>query len=298
MDGMLKDNKSTVNTYSAFSRKAKVRGYEQISLVYAYDLESMEPLGAKVWGGNVLDQSSFISTIDDLGIKRGMIIADKGYFNEGNLEALRARNMKYLLPLKDNSDYITKYIDKAHFELLNNTSDEIIRGYKVNLGKRKYLYAFINESIKNLESNIYLSNIKKHKENYTSVEYELIKERFGLIVFISNYNTTLETIYTCYEERWNIECMFRCYKNVLSSNTENVHDDRSLIGTEFINLIAVTIECKVKKVLMKKELYGKISVKYLFEILKRLKRYYNGNEWIVSKQTNKDESIYKKLEVI
>lgn len=298
IDGMLKDNKSSVNTYSAFSRKAKVKGYEQISLVYAYDLENKEPIGAKLFGGNVLDQTSFISTIDDLGIKRGMVIADKGYFNEENLESLRARNIKYLLPLKDNSDYIKSNILGKQFQVLSNTSDEIIRGYKVNLGKRKYLYAYINESIKNLESNLYLENIKKHKDNHTVENYELEKEKFGLIVFISNYNTELETIYTCYEERWNIECMFRCYKNVLSIDTVNVQEDQSLIGSEFINLIAVTMECKVKKILVKKDLYGKLSVKYLFEILKRLKRYNNNQDWVLTKQIEKDEVIYKKLDII
>jgi hypothetical protein len=67
--------------------------------------------------------------------------------------------------------------------------------------------------------------------------------------------------------------MFRCYKSTLSSTVVSAHKDQSLIGTEFINLISVIIECKIKKMMKQHNLYNKYSVKYFLEILKRLKIY-------------------------
>ena len=43
IDGTLKSNDSTENTLSEFSRKARLKGRRDISVLYAFDLEKMEP---------------------------------------------------------------------------------------------------------------------------------------------------------------------------------------------------------------------------------------------------------------
>ena len=49
IDGMLKQDNSIVNDLSAYSRKARVRGCREVSVLYAYDIEKMEPVCAQVW---------------------------------------------------------------------------------------------------------------------------------------------------------------------------------------------------------------------------------------------------------
>ena len=58
IDGTLKQDSSSVNDLSAFSRKARVKGCRDISVIYAYDLERMEPLCAVVFPGNSIDATS------------------------------------------------------------------------------------------------------------------------------------------------------------------------------------------------------------------------------------------------
>ena len=48
IDGTLKKDKSTINNLSAYSRKAKEKNYTDVSALYAYDLENMEPICAEV----------------------------------------------------------------------------------------------------------------------------------------------------------------------------------------------------------------------------------------------------------
>lgn len=44
VDGTLKSNESGVNTLSDFSRKARVKGSRDISVIYAFNLEKKEPV--------------------------------------------------------------------------------------------------------------------------------------------------------------------------------------------------------------------------------------------------------------
>ena len=65
IDGTLKQNTSTVNDLSAYSYKAKIKGIKDISVVYAYDIDRMEPICAEVFPGNCIDASSYASFIRD-----------------------------------------------------------------------------------------------------------------------------------------------------------------------------------------------------------------------------------------
>lgn len=79
IDGTLKRDSSKINDLSAFSYKARVKGYEDISVLYAYDIDIMEPICAEVFPGNSVDASSYSSFIRDNDIRKGLIVADKGF---------------------------------------------------------------------------------------------------------------------------------------------------------------------------------------------------------------------------
>lgn len=76
IDGTLKQDNSRVNDLSAYSRKARVRGSCEVSVLYAYDIEQMEPVCAQVFPGNSIDASSYPSFIRDNDIRKGIIVAD------------------------------------------------------------------------------------------------------------------------------------------------------------------------------------------------------------------------------
>ncbi|MCR5812898.1 MAG: transposase, partial [Desulfovibrio sp.] len=79
IDGTLKTNKSSVNTLSDYSRKSKLKGSKDISILYAYDLEAEEPICSKCYPGNMIDATSYESFIDENNITKGIIVADRGF---------------------------------------------------------------------------------------------------------------------------------------------------------------------------------------------------------------------------
>ena len=59
IDGTLKQDTSTVNDLSNFSYKGRVKRYKEISVLYAYDLERMEPVSDWYRKAGSLQESSY-----------------------------------------------------------------------------------------------------------------------------------------------------------------------------------------------------------------------------------------------
>ena len=74
VDGTLKSDESRVNSLSDFSRKARTKGTRDISVLYAFDLEEMEPVCSKCFPGNMLDATSYGAFISENKITKGIIV--------------------------------------------------------------------------------------------------------------------------------------------------------------------------------------------------------------------------------
>jgi hypothetical protein len=79
VDGTLKSDESKVNSLSDFSRKARIKGTRDISVLFAFDLEAMEPVCSKCFPGNMLDATSYEAFIKENRITKGIIVGDKGF---------------------------------------------------------------------------------------------------------------------------------------------------------------------------------------------------------------------------
>lgn len=91
---------SLVNDLSAYSRKARVRGCCGVSVLYAYDIEKMEPVCTEVFPGNSIDASSYPAFIRDNDIRKGIIVADKGFPPGKIRDELRDRpDLHFLTPI-------------------------------------------------------------------------------------------------------------------------------------------------------------------------------------------------------
>ncbi len=77
IDGTFKQDLGYVNSQSAYSFKAGHKGCKDVSVIYAYDLEKMEPLCTELFVGNRIDACAFATLIRERNINKGIIVADK-----------------------------------------------------------------------------------------------------------------------------------------------------------------------------------------------------------------------------
>lgn len=240
IDGMLKTDSSTVNDFSAFSRKARVKGCEDISLLYAYDLEKNEPICSEVFPGNCIDAVSYHSFISQNHIEKGIIVADKGFPPSAIEEDFKAHScLHFLTPLK-RSDKRVQTNRMLDFEEVLPGFPATLYAKKVKLANGHFLYSFRDVERAALEEKS-LSRGVMHGETFDKENYWKKRNAFGSIVFESDQDLSLATVYKIYDARWDIELLFKAFKNEECLDETNVQGNFSVIGSEFINFIATVL---------------------------------------------------------
>lgn len=244
IDGTLKQDNSTVNDLSAFSYKARVKNTREISVIYAYDIERMEPICAQVFPGNCIDASAYSSFIRDNDIDRGIIVADKGFPPSKIKNDLEVRpNLHFLSPIKRN-DVRIKDNDMLSFQGVLSGIDANVLYCKKQIKGGKFLYAFLDQSKSSLEAKTFLTQAKL-QDKFDLAKFNDKKDKFGLIVLESDQDLPPEVAYLCYEDRWKLELVFKYYKLDEDLDRTRVQGDFAVIGSEFVNFKSTLITCRI-----------------------------------------------------
>jgi len=244
IDGMLKQDNSSVNDLSAFSHKARVRGCKEVSVLYAYDIEKMEPVCAEIFPENSIDASSYAAFIKDNDIRNGIIVSDKGFPPARIMDELKDRpNLHFLTPIKRN-DVRIKDNEALNFDGVLEGVDGHILYSKRQIKGGRFLYTFRDSRKSGIEEASFLANREK-KKDFSYSWYDKKSDVFGVIVFESDEDLDPKTAYICYSDRWLLELVFNRYKNDLGLDRTYVQGDFSVIGSEFVNFVATVMTCRM-----------------------------------------------------
>ena len=277
IDGSLIQDTSIVNDLSAFSRKARVKGCKDISLLYAYDIEKGEPICADLFPGNSIDATSYREFITRNEIDRGIIVADKGFPPKEIYDVLKSKpQLHYLTPLKRNDKRIEQFKMHRHEGVLEGYGKPV--SYKkCALPNGRFLYAFQDTKKAGIEHTTYVTNAAK-KGTFDQADYEQRKSSFGTIVFESDQDLPAKTIYMCYEDRWKLELVFRHYKNDTGFDTTNVQGDFAVMGETFVNLLSSIATCRILERLRQTNLLKEMTYGDLMDDLSSAWRNVNASE--------------------
>ena len=278
IDGTLKQDSSKINDLSAFSYKARVKGCKDVSVLYAYDIEEMEPICAEVFPGNSIDAISYAEFIRNNDIQKGIIVADKGFPPSKIKEELGERpDLHFLTPIKKNDTRI-KNNDMLKFEGVLTGIPEEVEYKKACIKGGRFLYAFKDHWQAALEESTYLKKLKRPKIQYDQEKVESKRSLYGVIVFESDLDLPPKTAYICYAERWLLELVFKHYKSAEKLDRTNVQGDFSVIGSEFINFISTIATCRISRKAAKAGLLDEMSYGDLLDDLSSAWRYIDAPE--------------------
>lgn len=298
VDGTLKTDTSTVNSLSDFSRKARLKGTRDISVLYAFDLESREPVCSKCYPGNMLDVTAYESFISENHITKGIIVSDKGFPSSAAETQFKANpDLHYLNPLKRNAKLIERYDMLTFTHILPSNSNVTCRKEKCK-GTKKWLYSFRDATLAAKEEQDWLKNAKKDGSYSAGVLAE--KQRsFGTIVLESDCDLTVENAYAAYAERWEIEVVMRYYKSACQFDDTRVQDDYSVIGTEFCDFLATVLTFRLIKAFDGVRLLEKHTYKKVMATLKRAKKIrIQDKGWQLIKTAPSAIELMQKLELL
>lgn len=297
IDGTLKTNDSKINTFSEFSRKGKIKGRRDISILYAFDVTEQKPICSQVYPGNMIDLTAYSDFITTNAIDNGVMICDKGFPASSIEEILSEKpQLKYLNPIKRSLKIALEHKMYNYESILPGEDGIQFKKSKVN-GKEKWLYSFRDLSKAVQEEKAWISNRQK-EGTYCDEDYQKARDKFGTIVFESNLDTSPEAVYQMYSQRWEIELVMRYYKSSLELTETRVHSDEAVIGSEFINMIAVCLTYELKNKLEKEGLLDHKTYKQILRILKHEKKVrINDGEWVPVKINKNQLEILNKLNI-
>ena len=278
IDGTLKSNESKVNTLSNFSRKAKTKGSRDISVLFAFDLEEMEPICSKCFPGNMLDRTAYEEFLTENNITSGLVVADKG-FPEAAARQHFANNphLHYLNPIMRNSKLIKKHNMLEFTGLLSDYEGITYRKEKC-IGADKWLYSFRNIQKASQEEKNWLSQAKTNN-TYNLETLKKKQESFGTIVFECDLDLPVEEVYKAYEKRWEIELVMKYYKSACEFDETRVHEDSSVIGSEFCDFLSTVLTYRLINSFDEANLLEKKTYKALLKALRAAKKVKLDGEW-------------------
>ena len=298
VDGTLKSDESRVNSLSDFSRKARTKGTRDISVLYAFDLEEMEPVCSKCFPGNMLDATAYKEFLSENKITQGIIVGDKG-FPESAAHEYFAENpeLHYLNPVKRNSKLISRH-DMLDFTGILPGYEGITFRKEKCTGTEKWLYSFRDTGKAAAEERDWLRRAKKNK----TYSLEALREKqkvFGTIVLECDMDLPAETAYKAYDTRWEIEIVMRFYKSACEFDETHVQDDYSVIGSEFCDFLSTLLTFRLIKAFDKARLLEKRTYKKIMSILTRAKKArLAGEDWKLIRLNPSQEELLQDLELI
>ena len=299
IDGMLTQDNGTVNDLGSYTGKSRIKGRMEISILYAYDIELKEPLCGEVFPGNYVDSNAYLPFLEHNNITKGILVDDKGFL-PSKIAELRSkeRDLHYLTPIKRNDSRIKEY-NMLDWEGVLTGYDHIIYYKKVKTNEGYYLYSF--RDLKRAQAEDALFGVRAVKNgNFDAKKHKEKEPLYGVIVFESDVDLAPELVYQVYDNRWELEVVFREYKSDLDLDVTRVQGDFTVIGSEFVNFIAVLITSRIlaeirKTDLFKSRTYASIrdSLNYAWRVVNAPDPMTFDNYWI--HVNNEDFEILEKL---
>ncbi len=296
IDGMLKNDNSRVDSFSAFSYKGRIKGTKDLSILAAIDAERKEPIAMKVYPGNLPDAANIEDFIAEFSIKGGMEISDKGIPLERAKEQFRGGKVGFLRPIRRNCRKQESLGLLSSLKPLRCADGVMLASKAKSAEDGLHYYLFKDLSRSGKEESDYVAG--KAKGGFDPAKYAERAKTFGTICFVSNMDLDPSSVYEYYRLRWEIEIVFSMYKGILSLNTTREHDDWATVGSEFVNYLSVIITCRMKNRLAERGLFSKFTFRDVMDRLNdcvKVSVDEKPGSWKMCSLSKKDRSLIEAL---
>jgi transposase len=267
----------------------------QINLILLYSLDKLQPSFFRLVPGSIRDVSIIPVSLKDAGVKKAVIIGDKGFFSENNVKYLENKeiDIDYILPLRRNSSLIDyspiQSGDKKSFDGHFLFEKRVIWYYEKEKDNRKII-VFLDEKLKAEEEKDFITHVDK--KNKPMDDYFDRQFKMGTIAVVAKTSFKNNEVFEYLKARVEIESLFDTFKNLLHADRSYMKDETHLQGW-FVSLL---LYYKIYEVLINKDLLAKCSPKDVILHLSRIYKLKIEGKWILSEIPKKTRKIMEKLD--
>jgi len=301
----------------------------QINLLYLFSQDKQLPVFYRCVQGSIREVRSLNLTLAESGLKKSILVSDKGFYSEANIKLLESEKWHYVLPIR-------RSMKMASYEPLQGNGKENFDGFfrfekriiwhkTTCIENQKRSILFFDESLKVAESEDYLRRVTEEKEGYSIELFHQKQHTFGTITVLTNtiqeekteattknkknkkkdnkeneenensiplpQNLEPEKVFGYLKSRNDIEQLNDTYKNVLQADKTYMQSETGMEAWHFINFLALRVYYKIFALLKEKQLNHKYSPADILLLLQNKKKIKINDEWI-------DAEIPKKAKVI
>ncbi|MDR1051057.1 MAG: transposase, partial [Deltaproteobacteria bacterium] len=211
----------------------------QVNIMYVFARSLLpQPVFYRCVRGNIPDVSAMKLTMESMGKDCiSTVVADAGFASAENFEMLAESDIKYIVPLKRNTNEIVSTdlnVRSNYKHAFTYTERSVIAyeqdkdGYRIIVFRDERMrYKEMSDFIANLEKkNLAIREMKKkHKSAEFNIGEEAIKSDpyFGTIIIRTNLDDSPQEVYETYKMRVAIEQCFDTLKNTLSQDHSYMH---------------------------------------------------------------------------
>jgi hypothetical protein len=276
----------------------------QVNMLYLFSLTRKVPVYFRTLPGSIASVSSLALSIKESGAKDVVLIGDKGFYSESNVEDLEKQLVHYILPLKRDSLLIDYDVIRSgnlrrfcgHFVFEKRS----IHYYFYDVGTRR-VFVFLDDRLRAEEMKDAIKRLGADEESRSRF-YEL-SHRMGTVSVITDLKVrdgkevSGEEVYSFLKQRLGIEQLYDTFKNTLEADRSYMRDDYQLEGWMFIGFVTMLLYYRLYNLLAEKKALKEYSVKDAILHLERIQKLRIGDRWVVSEIPKKTIDLLQKLEV-
>ncbi|MBR4211772.1 MAG: transposase, partial [Oscillibacter sp.] len=162
----------------------------------------------------------------------------------------------------------------------------------------KWLYSFRDTTKAHKEEFGWLQRSRKNND-FDIDRFDEDWLLFGTIVLESDLDMDPQTAYKAYNCRWEIELVMRYYKQACEFDETRVHDDYSVIGSEFCSFLSTIVTFRLIRAYEKSGLLRNMTYKKILRTLTRAKKVCtDGKTWQLIKMNPSQIEMLQTLSLL
>ena len=221
----------------------------QFNIVIVCSIEDSLPQCMKTVAGNIRE-NSILGMLSEYGLGTDVILVmDRGYSDDGVLNALDEAGYKFVVPLDKNSRaYDTIPLGEGAFLF---RGDAVTFGHGTHNGWLAYRYE--NLSSKN-------DDLAKRIDDADGIILGPISGNIGNMILVTNVNESAREVYRMFKTRGAVEQAIDTAKNGLEADSTYMRTDETIVGYNFVTFLALRMHMTIDGLLTGEGVDPKMTV--------------------------------------
>ncbi len=257
-----------------------------IRIIMGFSRLRDEPCYIRLVPGSVPDIDTLRKTEEELPAGT-LFVMDRGFIDDDNFGKMDTHGLYFITPLRRNSNIPDYSMQPAGFFMFRKRTIK----YAYKTVNNYTVHVFEDILLRAQEENEYYSLLDAGKNPQFSLE------KAGKIAVLTNTGMRPQTIFELYKSRNDVEEAFDVFKNLLQVDTPYLQDDDTLKGYVFLSFISLLVYYRILKLLKKKQINRKISVKDALLQLSKIYMIDVGERAIMAEMPKKARELAETLDL-